>query len=390
VARSLLVADPALMLVRHDLGRVGDGVVRRMVRTADTVVEDAIIPLAYGCASCTLREDVPATLARLARQHPRADLVLALPPAVEPEAIAAACAHRAADGTAVTDLLRFDSYATVVEAAGFLDDLTSSDDLRHRGLHTADNDHRSVADVTARQVEYADTVVVWGHPDRDGPDDARLHALLHRLAPWAVHVRVGDSPTVDCSTLAARLRRTGRHDPQTPGMLGRAMQGFPIGVHDPVGDHDAVSVLFQARRPFHPGRLHDALAHLTGETLRGRGQLWIASQPDVVIGWESAGGGIHLGGLGCFLAALPADRRHETQDLRRLAADLDWDPYYDDRRTALAFIGLGFDAEAVTTVLGGCLLTDTELADGFDAWASLPDPFAGFFPHPDDPGVTVP
>jgi G3E family GTPase len=385
VARSLLVTDPTLILVRHDLSQVRAGLIRRTVRTADAVIEDESSQLAHGCVSCTLREDVLPTLARLARRHPGADIVLALPPAVEPEAVAAACAHCAVDGVALTDLVRFDSYATVVEAAGFLDDLAGSDDLRHRDLHAADNDHRSVADVMARQIEYADTIVVWGHPDRDGLDDARLHALLHRLAPWAVHVRIGDTTTVDCTGLAARLRRTGRHDPQTPGMLGRTLQGYPIGVHDPIGDHGAVSVLFQARRPFHPQRLHDALEHLTGETLRGRGQLWIASQPDIAIGWESAGGGINLGSLGWFLAALPTDRWYEADTLRRLAADLDWDPYYGDRRTALAFIGLGLDAEDITTTLGGCLLTDTELADGFDAWHRLPDPFTGFFPGTDEP-----
>jgi G3E family GTPase len=389
VARSLLVTDPALLLVRHDLSRVRAGLVRRTVRTAGAIIEDETIQLAHGCASCTLREDVLPTLARLARQHPGADIILALPPAVEPEAVAAACAHPAPDGVALTDLVRFDSYATVVEATGFLDELAGTDDLRHRGLHAADNDHRSVADVMARQVEYADTIVVWGHPDRDGFDDARLHALLHRLAPWAVHVRVGDTTTVDCGGLAARMRRTGRHDPHTPGVLGRTMQGYPIGVHDPVGDYGAVSVLFQARRPFHPQRLHDALEDLTGETLRGRGQLWIASRPDVVIGWESAGGGINLGSLGFFLDALPSERRHEADDMRRLAADLDWDPYYGDRRTALAFVGLGLDAEDITTGLGGCLLTDAELADGFDAWKHLPDPFSGFFPLADDHPATA-
>ncbi|HET9518672.1 MAG TPA: GTP-binding protein [Actinoplanes sp.] len=382
VARALLVTDPRLILIRHDISRIRDGVIRRLVRTADEVVEDHVVELVHGCVSCTLREDVLPTLVRLGRRG--GDIILALPPTIEPEAVAAACAHCAVDGTAVTDVVRFDSYVTVVEAAGFLDDLTSTDDLRHRDLHAADNDDRSVADVVSRQVEYADTIVVWGHPDRDGYDNAQLNALLHRLAPWAAHVRVGDTTAVDCTGLAARLCGTGRHDAQTPGVLARAMEGFPVGVHDPVGDCGAVSLVFNARRPFHPQRLHDALESVTGETLRGRGQLWIASQPDVLIGWESAGGGINLGSLGYCLAALPTERWGEASDLRRMAADLDWDPYYGDRRTALAFIGLRLDVDAVADTLTACLLTDAELADGFDAWKALPDPFDGFFPLTDD------
>jgi G3E family GTPase len=286
---------------------------------------------------------------------------------------------------------------TVVEVEGFLDDLTSTDDLRHRDLHAAEEDRRGVADVLVRQIEYADTIVVWGRPGhgRAHPSlTARLShrepqaqdeggtvaALLHRLAPWATQLHVGDTPMVDCTGLAARLRGTGRHDPETPGLLGRALEGFPIGVHDPAGDHGANSVLFRARRPFHPERLHDALEELTGEALRGRGQLWIASQPDVVIGWESAGGGIRLGSLGHWLAALPPERWDTASDLRRLAADLDWDPYYGDRRTVLAFIGLDVDTDALTARLTDCLVTDAELALGLDALAGISDPFAGFFP----------
>jgi hypothetical protein len=67
-----------------------------------------------------------------------------------------------------------------------------------------------------------------------------------------------------------------------------------------------------------------------------------------------------------------------------MAADLDWDPYYGDRRTVLAFVGLHLDTEALTARLTDCLLTDDELADGFDSWASLPDPFAGCFPLTDE------
>jgi G3E family GTPase len=135
-----------------------------------------------------------------------------------------------------------------------------------------------------------------------------------------------------------------------------------------------------------PGKL--ALETLTGEALRGRGQLWIASQPDAVVGWESAGGGIGLGSLGYWLAALPEGRWDEATAYRRITADLDWDPYYGDRRTALAFIGLHLDATAITDLLTACLLTDAEVAEGFGAWARGSDPFAGCFPLTDDTAAT--
>jgi G3E family GTPase len=381
VARILLVTDPRLLLISHHLDQLRAGTVRRVVRSRDIVVEDETVQLVHGCVSCTLREDVLPTLVRLGQARPGSDLILALPGIVEP---AAACRHCTVGGVGVTDAVHFDSYVTVVEAEGFVADLSSTDDLRTRGLHAADEDRRGVADVLVRQIEYADTIVVWGRRDD------RSEALLHRLAPWAVQLRVGDTRTVDCTALAARLRGTGRHDPHTPGLLGRALEGFPVGVHDPAGEHGAGSVLFRSRRPFHPERLHDALAELTGEALRGRGQLWIASQPGTAIGWESAGGGIRLGSLGPWLTALPPERWPEASDLRRLAADLDWDPYYGDRRTVLAFVGLDLDAGRLTALLAECLVTDPELALGLDALATLPDPFAGCFPLGSPPHLDAP
>jgi G3E family GTPase len=370
VARALLITDPGLVLLTHDLSSVRDGVVRRTIRTAAEIIETAETRLVHGCVSCTLREDVLPALARLARERPDGRIVLALPPAIEPEAVAAAKPVG----------VRLDSFVTVVEARAFLDDLTSSDDLRDRGLHAAENDHRAVADVVARQVEFADTIVVWGTPQDDPYDSGRLGTLLHRLAPWATRTRVGDSRSVDCTALAAEVLGHGRHDPARPGMLGRALEGRPIGIHDPAGEYDVGSVLFRSRRPFHPRRLFDALDELTG-AVRGRGLFWLASQPGTAIGWESAGGGVQLGNLGHWLAAVPAERWAEASDQRRLAADLDWDPYYGDRRTVLSFVGLGLDCPALTALLRSCLLTDDELAAGAERWPALPDPFDGFFPQ---------
>ncbi|WP_412768209.1 GTP-binding protein [Actinoplanes utahensis] len=86
--------------------------------------------------------------------------------------------------------------------------------------------------------------------------------------------------------------------------------------------------------------MHEDLEELTEDALRGRGQLWITSQPDEAVAFEFAGGGVRLGR---WLAALPAERWTETSDQRRLAADLDRDPYHGDRQTVLLLIGLHLD-----------------------------------------------
>ncbi|MDI6101670.1 GTP-binding protein [Actinoplanes sp. NEAU-A12] len=379
-AQALLIADDRrLLAVAHDLSEIRGGVVRRTVRSAAELIEQSTVELVHGCVSCTLREDVLPTLVRLARTHPGSDLLLVLPPAVEPEAVAAACSHCLVDGTPATEAVRFDSYVTVVDADRFLDDLASTDDLSDCDLHAADDDHRTVAEVVAHQVEFSDTVILWSRPDTDSLELNRVGTLVHRLAPWAIQVPIGTTNSLDCTGLSSLVRRTGRHNPHRPGMLGLALEGRPIALHD-TDSSEVVSLLFESRRPFHPQRLNDALEELTSEALRGRGQLWIASQPDTALAFEFAGGGVSLGSLGYWLAALPAERWTETSDERRIAAELAWDPYYGDRRTVLALIGLRLDHAAITALLTSCLLTDTELADGFDTWRDLPDPFAGCFP----------
>lgn len=396
-AQALLLADNRLLAIRHDLTGIRDGKLRRTVRSATELIEDVTTELVHGCVSCTLREDVLPTLVRLARTHPGSDLLLVLPSMVEPEAVASAAEHCIVDGTPVTEAVRFDSYVAVVDTECFLDDLVSTDDLSHRDLHAADDDHRAVAEVVAHQVEFSDTVVLWSRPGTDALELDRVGTLVHRLAPWSIQVTIGTTAQLDCTGLSALVRRTGRHNPNRPGLLGLALEGRPIAVDDKNSPDltsvspdatsvspDVTSILFETRRPFHPQRLHDALEELTEHTLRGRGQLWIASQPDTVLAFEFAGGGVTLGTLGYWLAALPLERWTETSAERRIAADLSWDPYYGDRRTVLALIGLHLDHTAVTELLNACLLTDAELADGSDAWRHLPDPFAGCFPLTDD------
>ena len=379
VADALLHAEQRLLVLQHDISRIRSGEVRRTVRTARHTIDDTVVSLVHGCVSCTLREDVMPTLARLSRHHPGHDLLLALPATIEPEEVATACRHCTVNGVAIGDLLRFDSYVTVVDADRFLDDLSTTDDLRDRDLHAAHDDGRSVAQVVARQIEFCDTAVIWGRP-AGAYEAAQLTALVQRLAPWAAYVHVDDPAAPDRRELTAQVLRTGRHDPQVPGIITRALESRPIGLHEPDGPFGASSLLFDSRRPFHPQRLYDALPTLTGDALRGRGHLWIAGQPDTAIGFETAGQGISMISLGYWLAALPPERWNETSDLRRLAADATWDPYYGDRRPALAFLGLGPDTAALHTLLTECLLTDAELAAGSDSWSGYPDPFAGYFP----------
>ena len=100
---------------------------------------------------------------------------------------------------------------------------------------------------------------------------------------------------------------------------------------DPVKDAEADALLIASgiisRQQAVEARGRD-FEDVNAEIIRSRGHLWLASQPDTVVAWEFAGGGLAMGSLGRWLVALPDPQWDHVCDQRRLAAALDWDPPY--------------------------------------------------------------
>ncbi|MEV0900039.1 GTP-binding protein [Actinoplanes sp. NPDC049802] len=246
---------------------------------------------------------------------------------------------------------------TAVAADLLLDALADETVLPETG------DDRGIGDVVAHQIEQADTIVLAELPDDDPWEAERLRVLLHRLAPWAAVLTAADDHPPAVAHSAAPLT------PATRGLRGRA-----VGLHEPLPCNGVVSCVFKARRPFHPQRLHAALDDVIDQVLRSRGHLWLASRPELVLAWESAAA-LRLTPASAWLAGLGDDAWQSVHAERRIAADLDWDPYYGDRHQHLVFIGFDLDPVRLHRTLTACLLTDEELSAGEDEWRHLPDPF---------------
>jgi acetoin utilization deacetylase AcuC-like enzyme len=52
-----------------------------------------------------------------------------------------------------------------------------------------------------------------------------------------------------------------------------------------------------------------------------------------------------------------------------------WEEPFGDMRQELVFIGQGLDQQAMTDALDACLLTDADLFEGKQHWATFNDPF---------------
>lgn len=374
LADRLVGRSPSTALVHHDLRPADEGFLHRYVRLGDHDSLDAV-PLDHDCVSCTLREDLLPLLRRLAREPSVERIVLRLDEALEPEQVCEELHRVLLDGSPVVEDVRIEAVATAIDHATWLADATGDEALSERGLHAGPDDDRTLAQVAVAQAEFADVLVCAGRP-ADAWSAARTNAILERVAPSApvLDLAVTDLDTL-LATVPAHARRGTGDDPH-----GSLLRGQPP-LHSDCG---MTVTVFSARRPFHPERLHEAVDVLLDGVLRARGRVWIASQPDIALWLESAGGGLGVGHLGPWLDSPEGPDWNDVSAERRTLASLRWDPLFGDRDQEIVVISHEADPQTVEATLRAALLTDAELAAGREEWARYPDPFGTWHEEPCD------
>lgn len=370
LASKLAAADRRTAVAQYDLRGVDSGVLHRRIRLGPRE-ESCALELAHGCVSCTLRADVLPLLRTLAAEASR--IVVRLDEVLEPDRVCWELRNALVDDRPVTDDVEIEAVVTVVDAASWLADATGDDALADRGLRGAPDDERTVAQLAVSQVEAADVLVLAGTAP-DAWTAARTGAVLERIAPAAP---ILDLSTVDAEAIATRVPATARRgeliDPH-----GALLRGEP-----PLEPDSGVGVVaFTAQRPFHPERLHEAIDLLLDGVVCSRGRAWVASQPDVALWIESAGGGLRVGHAGPWLAAPDGPAWEDVSPERRTLASLRWDPVWGDRAQELVIITHRADPEEIEHALSTALLTDPELTEGPQAWAHYPDPFGEWHEEP--------
>ncbi|WP_329792129.1 GTP-binding protein [Lentzea sp. DG1S-22] len=305
--------------------------------------EERLVELTNGCICCTLREDLLDSVGELARSG-RFDTILIESTGIsEPMPVAATFDWTFEDGTSLSDHARLDTMVTVVDAAGFLRELTTGEQLAERDIAAAEGDERTISDLLVDQVEFADLLVVNKTDLVTEEQLATLDAVLRRLNPVArlLHTRHG---VVDL----AEVLDTGRYDPITAAQAPGWAQELAGTGHVPETEEYGIrSVAFRASRPFHPARLAAALAGWEG-VLRSKGFCHIASRPDVLAVWSQAGPNLTLE---------PGQLLEGPQG-----------------RQELVFIGVGLDRDEPRRRLEPALLTEEEFAAGPEHWRALEDP----------------
>jgi G3E family GTPase len=336
---TLAAAGPAGVLVEYDVSGLAEGSVLRIARTAAGVIDREVIRMAHPCVSCAMRGSLVELLLSIAAVEQYDVAIVDLPSAGDTQALAEEIAR---DGAGE---LRVDGVVTTVDAGSVIDDLTGDQLIQDRGIPTAAEDGRAIAEVVARQLEFANAAIL------SSADDT-VRALVQAINPQLL-VR-----TTPAGLLGVRLPAP---DAAEPGSITA-----------PQNDGPARTLVWQSDRPFHPERLYDALEDLVAGTARGRGTVWIATQHRKRLSWDSFGTNIALGVLGPWLADLPADRWSTVGQQHQARSALEWHPEYGDRSSYLSITGVGLDVGELRERLDGCVLRADE------AVHPLTDPFAPY------------
>lgn len=222
-------------------------------------------------------------------------------------------------------------------------------DIDGRDTATDTEDFGS-GETLARQIEFA-TVVVLTHGK--AVPDGKLReaiAMIAKLNPRALVL-----PFERAVEVVSKPRKR-----VEPRQLGEAM-GWLLELSGKAGwpttRASISSVVFRDPRPFHPGRLSKVIAtclepDTVGTIVRSRGLIRLASRPDRVGSWSSAGRILNI----------------------EPTAMLSWDPESPTGQE-LVFFGKDLDADQLAAVLGACLLSNDELLAGPMGWANYADPF---------------
>ena len=387
------LAAPGTAVVSHDLREVTLGYVVRRLRT---VTQDAVgapddrtliesIELEHGCATCTLRYDL-LPLLRLLHRDSRIDrIVVLLDPILEPEEVVDEILGTVVQGETLPPSPAGDDVHVVaslcaIDQQRWLDDATGDLTL-HEAQLTDMEDERTVAQVAVAQVRFADAVIVNGPTVPEDPyAAARLFAVLERLVPTAAVRRIGADEKPTIGLLAEIL--TGLPPASRRGRLSTVFDPLLDGCPPLEPDCGVEMVTFEADRPFHPERLHDALDVLLDGVVAARGRLWLTSSPDHILWMESAGGALGISRVAPWLAARDEDELADVADSVRAMAALRWDPEHGDRHSSIVAVCHRAAPDEIRRRLTEALVTDDELSLGTDRLALLPSPFGDVHHEP--------
>jgi G3E family GTPase len=304
--------------------------------------ERAMIEMRHDCLSCLVREHTYEALRRLDDRGLWKDAIVTFPPGVDPSAFAQLVAvFQEDDAPGFT--LTVDTSIAVVDSLLFLAQIADSQLMREWSLDVVPGDERSVGEVLARQIEFADVVLLANEHRLSDVQSSATHELIQHLNPAAALVRMDEYGRPARLCIARGLFDLD-HPRRANPLTSKHRPCASTGTH-------FTSMTWTRDRPMHPQRFSELINDGLPNVVRSRGQLWFATTPTNQVGWESVG-------QRCTLAALDP-----------------WHLVSTGAENFLLLVGPGLDLQQTTEALDRTLLTQDEMSFSLDAWEKLPNPF---------------
>ncbi len=355
---AVIVNDMSEVNIDADLVRSGGAELSR--------TEEKMVEMSNGCICCTLREDLLAEVGKLAREGRFDHLLIESTGVSEPMPVAETFTFSDEEGRSLGDVAKIDTMVTVVDAFNFLRDYLSDDSLAERGEVAGEDDERTIVDLLADQVEFAD-VILLNKTDLVSAEERRaVHGMIRALNPRAVI-----HETVESRVPLAAVMGTGLFDlkraEQHEGWLDSLVE------HTPETEEYGISnFVYERRVPFHPQRFFELLRQEWPGVIRSKGVFWLATRLKLAGYWSQAGGAARHQCAGHFWAAVP--REYWPADT--VAIDRAWKEPNGDCRQEIVLIGTRLDRGALTAMLDEALLTPEEFALPEKEWGKrFKDPF---------------
>jgi G3E family GTPase len=366
---AVIVNDMSEVNIDADLIRGGDSSLSR--------TDEALVEMSNGCICCTLREDLLVEVGRLAREGRFDYLVIESTGVSEPLPVAQTFSFEQEDGTSLSSIARLDTMVSVVDAAAFLRDYRSADDLKARNLELGEEDQRGIADLLLDQVEFADVLVINKADMVSTTDLEHLQALLAKLNPNADQV-IAEHGQVPLD----RVIGTGRFDMDAAQRSAGWIKEL-LGEHTPETEEYGISsFVWRARKPMSSQRFMEFLqSPLAKSLLRAKGFLFLATRPRQRAVFHQAGVSCRIDPGGPWWMLVPREHWPQDEEFAK-QIEKDWDPEWGDMMQELVLIGAHMDQEAIETALNACLLDDVDVEGGELSWLKMPDPFPAW-PEPE-------
>ena len=330
--------------------------------------EEKLVEMSNGCICCTLREDLLKEVARLARLGTIDYLVIESTGISEPLPVAETFTFTEESGQSLSDLARLDTMVTVIDSKNFLNDYQTFKSLKSQKLEADVDDDRTITDLLIDQIEFAD-ILLLNKTDLISPDQkATLKAILKSLNSNAIILESTMAQVPIQSVLNTRLFNFEKAK-QAPGWMA-VLRGQE---HSETEEYGIGSVVFRARKPFHPERLWKLLYDEGKNFLRVKGLFWVATRPNLIGVWSQAGQVATFECAGRWYAASPQEEWPKHPEALE-ALKSSWHAVYGDRGQELVFIGQNLDKVELQKNLESCLVTEKEDVGGVPLWKGFKDP----------------